>query len=74
MMQKYLPSDTEIASLKDYKGDKSSLSDVEKYLLMLIDIEEYPLRIEIGIAKTTFKEKLSDYSSALKKYQKACKG
>lgn len=72
-MEKYLPSEEEKEALKEYEGDISKLSDVEQYLIKLIEVEDYELRIQIGIMKSTYEEKLEDLLSAAKNYETICK-
>ena len=41
--------------LKDFKGDKNKLGNAEKFLLALIVVPHYQLRLEGMIAKEEFK-------------------
>lgn len=41
--------------LKDFKGDKNKLGNAEKFLLALIVVPHYKLRLEGMIAKEDFK-------------------
>ena len=70
----FFPSEIEIVSLRKYRGDKSDLSKAALYFFMLIDVDDYILRIEMEIAKIAIDEKLTDYLTAVENYQKACKG
>jgi hypothetical protein len=44
-----------IGMLKDFKGDKNKLGNAEKFLLALIVVPHYKLRLEGMIAKEDFK-------------------
>ena len=74
MMSKYLPETHEINSLLEYPGDKSLLSNVDRYFLMLSNVPDYELRIEIGLANTGLDEKLNDFCPPIQSYKQACNG
>ena len=74
MMKKYLPEENKIESLRKYHGDLSILSPVDQYVFFLSSLPSYKLLIDIGIAKTTFNEKIGEFIPALKDYKQACKG
>ena len=44
-----------VGMLKDFKGDKAKLGKAEKFLLALIQVPHYKLRLEGMIAKEDFK-------------------
>ncbi|XP_028397616.1 inverted formin-2-like [Dendronephthya gigantea] len=52
---KILPDTTTVGMLKDFKGDKNKLGNAEKFLLALIVVPHYKLRLEGMIAKEEFK-------------------
>jgi len=74
MMEKYLPKDAEIVCLREYKGERSKLSEVDQYFLLLSEVPDYKLRISLGIAKTSFDEKINEFQPALNDYKQACNG
>ena len=74
MMKTYLPEENEIESLRKYQGDLGILSPVDQYVFLLSKLPFYKLLIDIGIAKTTFNEKIDEFIPALKGYKQACKG
>ncbi|XP_075228293.1 uncharacterized protein LOC142328432 isoform X2 [Lycorma delicatula] len=51
---KILPELDELEMLRTYDGDKSKLGNAEKFLLQLIDIPNYKLRIESMLLKEEF--------------------
>ncbi|XP_047102012.1 uncharacterized protein LOC124721206 [Schistocerca piceifrons] len=51
---KILPEVDELEMLKSYDGDKSKLGNAEKFLLQLIDVPNYKLRIESMLLREEF--------------------
>ena len=74
MMEKYLPEEEEIENLHDFDGELSQLSEVDQYFLLLSKVPDYKLLIRLGIAKTSFEEKLNEFQPALNDYKQTCHG
>ena len=74
MMDKYLPEKSEIDSLCEYRGDVTLLEPVDQYFLLLCKVPDYELLVKVGIAKTSFDEKMNEFKPGLNDYKQACNG
>ncbi|XP_055915666.1 formin-J [Eupeodes corollae] len=65
---KILPELDEFEILKSFNGDKNRLGNAEKFLLQLLEVPNYKLRIESMLIKEEFKENfvyLEDYINSM---------
>lgn len=58
-LMKILPEMDEIEMLKSFDGDKSKLGNAEKFILALVDVSNYKLRVESMLLKAEFEANIS---------------
>uniref|UniRef100_A0A1I8NPT8 FH2 domain-containing protein n=1 Tax=Stomoxys calcitrans TaxID=35570 RepID=A0A1I8NPT8_STOCA len=63
---KLLPNTEEVATLKNYDGNRKHLARAEKFLLQLIEIPHYQLRLECMSLKEDFNEHLEQLNESIK--------
>jgi hypothetical protein len=64
-LQKLLPDKGTIDSLKAYTGDRALLGTGEDFFMRLLELKQYPVRIEAMQIKLEFQDKLTDIKPSL---------
>ncbi|XP_077984852.1 uncharacterized protein LOC144439438 [Glandiceps talaboti] len=70
---KLLPETDEIEMLKSFDGDKSKLGNAEQFILMLVGLKSYKLRIEGMLLKEEFNASLDFLEPAIECIERAGK-
>ncbi|CAG2197982.1 Inverted formin-2 [Mytilus edulis] len=71
-LQKILPESDDIATVKDYDGDKSKLGNAEKFFLTLSGLAAFKLRIDGLVLKDDFKLSCDSLRPNIETYIRAC--
>merc|ERR1712106_1080796 len=58
-LMKILPEQDEIEMLKSWEGDTKKLGNAERFILQLISVKNYRLRVEIMLLKAEFESNMS---------------
>lgn len=71
-LQKILPEADDIATVKDYDGDKQKLGNAEKFFLTLSGLAAFKLRIDGLVLKDDFKLTCDSLRPNIETYIRAC--
>ncbi|XP_046647643.1 inverted formin-2-like [Daphnia pulicaria] len=71
-LQKILPNTDEISTLENYKGDKTKLGPAEQFLLCLLALPGYSMRIKATSMKIDFYPSMSELEPPLKLILSTC--
>merc|ERR1712106_669485 len=64
-LMKILPEQDEIEMLKSWEGDTKKLGNAERFILQLISVKNYRLRVEIMLLKAEFESNMSFLEPAI---------
>jgi hypothetical protein len=71
-MQEYLPNSEELGALRNFTGEKDSLGNAERYMLVMLSFPAASRHITIMIYKQLFKARYIECRGKILKLQDAC--